>query len=106
MRKIFILTVIILSVFTISQGQNTTIKYRWTKLSTEYGDLELPFKGTIQSDLIVADINKDNKDEFIVIEGTEAPSIAMYIHTGGKTWKGIQLKKEDTGRRMFCNSRY
>lgn len=93
MRKDFILTVIFLTVFTISQAQNTTIKYRWTKLSTEYGDLELPFKGTIQSDLIVADINKDNKDEFIVIEGTDAPSIAMYIHSGGKTWEKYIIEK-------------
>ncbi len=93
MRKFIILAIVFLSVLLVSQGQNTTAKYRWTKLSTEYGDLELPFKGTVQSDLIVADFNKDSKDEFIVIEGTDAPSIVMYIHNGGKKWEKYFIEK-------------
>jgi len=53
--------------------------YRWTRLSTEYGELDFPNKGTIQTDCLIADFNKDSTDEFVIFEKTENPSVVMYV---------------------------
>ncbi|MBN1926836.1 MAG: VCBS repeat-containing protein [Prolixibacteraceae bacterium] len=74
-------------------AQTGAIKYRWTHLSTEYGDTEMPFKGKIQTGCIVADLNKDGSDEFIIVEGTDNPSVVMYVHTEGRKWEKHEIEK-------------
>ncbi len=93
MGKSITLCFIIILVSYISEAQDKPTKYRWTNLSTEYGDLEVPFKGNIQTECIVFDFNKDNKDEFILVEKTDAPSIVMYVHTGDKEWEKYIIEK-------------
>ncbi|MCF8359047.1 MAG: VCBS repeat-containing protein [Prolixibacteraceae bacterium] len=68
-------------------AQPGAVKYRWTHLSTEYGDIEVPFKGKIQTDCIVDDLNNDGTDEFIIVECTDRPSVVMYVHQERKTWE-------------------
>lgn len=67
--------------------------FRWTRLSTEYGELEVPNKGTVQTDCLIADFNKDGTDEFVIIEKTDNPSIVMYVHVEGRKWENQAIEK-------------
>jgi hypothetical protein len=49
-------------------AQVGTIKYLWTVLSTEYGDLEMPGKGTVQTYCVLGDFTNNGKDGFVIIE--------------------------------------
>lgn len=53
-------------------------------LSTENGDLDVPNKGNQQTALLVADLDKDGINDFVVTERTAAPAAVWYrkIKTG------------------------
>jgi hypothetical protein len=82
----------LLSIFSDAQI-STTAKYRWTHLSTSYGELELPNQGKFQTDCVIADFNKDGKDDFVIIEKTESPSVVVYFHVEGRTWQKYIIEK-------------
>jgi hypothetical protein len=107
MKTIIILSTIILLIKIESFSQiNPPSKYRWTRLCTEYGDIEIPNKGTIQNDCLIADFNKDSTDEFVIFEKTEAPSVVMYVHEEGRKWLkySIEKRKTPTGEASaFCD---
>jgi hypothetical protein len=91
------------SILSNAQIQSSA-KYRWTRLSTEYGELELPNKGKFQTGCIIADINKDGKDDFIIVEKTDNPSVIMYVHTQGRIWEkySIEKRKIEAGEAADC----
>jgi hypothetical protein len=107
MRALIILFTLLLIFSSTAKAQYTpTTKYRWTRLCTEYGELDLPNKGTVQTDCLVADFNKDGTDEFIIIEKTENPAIVMYTHIEGRKWEkqSIEKRKIQVGESAdFCD---
>jgi len=107
MKTLLILLAFLLSFISIAKAQFTPkTNYRWIRLSTEYGELENPNKGTIQTDCLIADFNKDTTDEFVIFEKTESPSVVMYVHTEGKKWQkySIENRKTSTGSASaFCD---
>ena len=96
--KTFIFLILSLLFFiSTTKAQNTlATKYLWTRLSSEYGELDVPNKGTVQTDCLIADFNKDGKDEFIIFEKTESPSVVMYHQTGEKKWEKIPIENRKT----------
>ncbi len=54
---------------------------KWEHLSTENGDLQVPFKGDQQTASLVLDIDKDGRDDFVVTERTGSPSVVWYRST-------------------------
>ncbi len=83
-----------LLILIVAEAQITPVtKYRWTRLSSEYGELDIPNKGTVQTGCLIADFNKDGKDEFVIIEKTEAPAVVMYVNTEGKKWEKQSIEK-------------
>jgi hypothetical protein len=55
---------------------------RWTLRSSQTGDLPVPNQGTEQTGCVVADIDQDGIDDFVVAERTGAPSIVWYKWNG------------------------
>jgi hypothetical protein len=105
--KTLIITMAYLLFITDAIAQFTPkANYRWTRLCTEYGELEKPNNGTIQTDCLIADFNKDSTDEFVIVEKTDNPSIVMYVHVEGKKWEkqSIEKRKIPAGEASaFCD---
>jgi hypothetical protein len=94
MKTQITLIAFLLFFITIAEAQITPVtKYRWTRLSSEYGELDFPNNGTIQTDCLIADFNKDGTDEFVIIEKTDNPSVVMYVHIEGKKWEKQSIEK-------------
>jgi len=94
MRTLYLLTITFFLVSLLSEAQvSSSAKYRWTRLSSSYGELEIPNKGKFQTDCLIADFNKDGKDDFVIIEKTESPSVVLYIHTEARTWAQYTVEK-------------
>jgi hypothetical protein len=74
-------------------AQNQAPKYRWGKLSTEYGDLERLHKGKIQPALHLADFSKNKKVDIVLAESTESPSVIMYVHVEDRKWEAHTIEK-------------
>lgn len=91
--KLFFLALVVLHGLVSAQTSTTIPKYRWGKLSTEYGDIERVHKGKVQPALILADINKDKKPDIILVEKTESPSIVMYVHQQDRKWETFEIEK-------------
>jgi len=83
-------------------AQKEAPKYRWGKLSTEYGDLERLHKGKIQPALHLANFSKNQKVDIVLAESTESPSVIMYVHTEGRKWEAHTIEKRaiDAGASM------
>jgi hypothetical protein len=93
MKTLLILLAFLLSFISIAKAQFTSkTNYRWIRLSTEYGELEYPNKGKIQTDCLIGDFNKDSIAEFVIFEKTETPSIVMYVHTESKKWQRYSVE--------------
>lgn len=106
--KTFFALITALSLISLSTNAqiSSLTKYRWIHLSSTYGELERPNEGKFQTNCLIADFNKDGKDEFIVTEKTESPSVIMYVHSEGKTWQkySIEKRKTPTGEAAdFCD---
>lgn len=54
----------------------------WQHLSTANGDLPLPGPGTQQTACVVADLDQDGCDDFVIAERTKAPSVVWYRRAG------------------------
>jgi hypothetical protein len=92
--KQLLFSVFLLFVLSV-EGQITPkpVNYRWAKLSSEYGDIETSNKGKFPMACITADFNKDGKDEFVIVEKTETPSVVMYVHKEARTWEKYEIEK-------------
>jgi FG-GAP-like repeat len=53
----------------------------WRHLSTETNDLEVPNEGNQQTALLVADLDEDGFNDFVVAERTHAPALVWYRRT-------------------------
>lgn len=104
--KAHFITIAICFCAIFAQAQQNSSNYRWTRISSTYGEIDLPNSGKFQTDCLIADFNKDGKDEFMIIEKTEGPSIVMFSHTEGKKFARtiIEKKKMPTGESAaFCD---
>lgn len=100
MKTHVILFISLLFAQSVAHSQFTPkTNFRWIRLSTEYAELDYPNKGTMQTDCLIADFNKDGVDEFVIFEKTSSPSIVMYVHTEGKKWQNysVENRKVQTG---------
>jgi hypothetical protein len=94
MKTLFTLIIAFCLISLLSEGQvSQSAKYRWTRLSSSYGELEIPNKGKIQTASLISDFNKDGKDDFVIIEKTESQSIVLYLHAEGRTWAQYTVEK-------------
>jgi hypothetical protein len=94
MKTLFTLSITFCLLSLLSEAQvSSSTKYRWTRLSSAYGEIDLPNKGKFQTDCLIADFNKDGKDEFVIAEKTESPSVVMYVHVEGRTWEKYTIEK-------------
>jgi hypothetical protein len=57
----------------------------WKHISTATGDLPVPNGGNQQTATLVADLDKDGINEFVITERTSAPSVVWY-RKSGNTW--------------------
>jgi hypothetical protein len=63
----------------------------WTHLSTASGDLLPPNAGKEQTALLVADLDKDGVNDFVITERTQGPAVVWY-RKAGKTWNRFVLE--------------
>ena len=61
-------------------------KTRWKHLSSQNGDIEVPNGGNQQTATLVADIDWDGVQDFMIAERTQAPSLVWYRFTK-KGWE-------------------
>ncbi len=54
----------------------------WVRKSTETNDMPVPNDGDQQTCCVVADLNKDGADDFVIGERTKAPSVVWYSFNG------------------------
>lgn len=95
--------IITLQLAFLLNAQEQADKYIWKTYSTEYGDIELPSKGKIQTNCIVADFNNDNIDDFVIFEKTEDPSVLLYTYSGENKWtKSIIERRKVTVGESAC----
>ncbi|MDH4092515.1 MAG: VCBS repeat-containing protein [Cyclobacteriaceae bacterium] len=57
----------------------------WQHMSTVTGELSVPNTGTQQTALLVADLDQDGINDFVITERTSTPSVVWY-RKSGKTW--------------------
>lgn len=62
--------------------EKTNLSYEWQHLSSVNGDLPAPNEGNQQTATLVADVDKDGMNDFIITERTKAPSVVWYRRTG------------------------
>jgi len=53
----------------------------WKRYSTETGDLPVPNEGDQQTSCLVADLDKDGINDFVITERTSAPGVVWYKKT-------------------------
>jgi|GEM_PF-281387 len=53
----------------------------WTLLSSDTGDLPSPGPGVQQTGCLVLDIDRDGRQDFVIAERTESPSVTWYRRT-------------------------
>lgn len=71
---LFAASIFALSLPACSQSEKQT----WRHLSTANGDLEVPNNGNQQTALLIADLDKDGVNDFVVTERTAAPAVVWY----------------------------
>ena len=51
---------------------------KWTRYSSENGDMEVPNAGDQQTSSLVADLDNDGINDFVITERTQAPAVTWY----------------------------
>ncbi len=87
------MTILLIGTGIAAFAQTEAPKYRWGKLSTEYGDLERLHKGKIQPALHLADFTKNQKPDIVLAESTESPSVILYVHIEDRKWEAHTIEK-------------
>ncbi|MFI5155337.1 MAG: FG-GAP-like repeat-containing protein [Chitinophagales bacterium] len=80
-----VLIVFFLEAGTVLVAQTT----QWKHLSTDLGDLPLPWKSTEQTAALVADLDKDGLNDFVIANRKQAPAIVWYQRKGNGWTKYI-----------------
>lgn len=75
---LFISFTLIISGFNCTSNHQKTFNIRWKHLSTAHGDLEIPNPGDQQTASLVADLDRDGINDFVIAERTQAPSVVWY----------------------------
>jgi hypothetical protein len=70
-----------------------TEEISWLYFSTYNGDLPLPNYGNQQTASLVLDIDKDGKNDFVITERTQAPSVTWFKYIGGE-WSRFVIENE------------
>jgi hypothetical protein len=65
----------------------------WRHISTATGDLLPPNPGNQQTALLVADLDKDGVNDFVITERTQAPAVVWY-RKSGITWNRFVVESE------------
>lgn len=76
-------------------------RIRWTHLSSEKGDIQVPNGGDQQTAALAADMDGDGLQEFFITERTKAPSVVAYKYNGGG-WDRYVI--DDTPQRIEAGS--
>src|SRR5690349_9803239 len=66
---------------------------RWEHLSSKAGDLPVPGESTQQTGAIVADLDQDGLNDFVLSFRQKAPALVWYRRTG-KGWDRYVIEKE------------
>jgi hypothetical protein len=66
-----LLALLLLSFFALPQSG-------WQRLSSKYGDLPAPFPGTQQTASLVADLDKNGLNDFVITDRSASPSMVWY----------------------------
>ena len=61
--------------------ERAEVSYEWEHLSTTDGDLPVPNEGNQQTATLVADLDKDGVNDFVITERTKAPAVIWYRRT-------------------------
>ena len=56
----------------------TSDHVKWTRYTSDNGDMEVPNKGNQQTSSLVADLDKDGINDFVITERTQAPAVTWY----------------------------
>ena len=67
-------------------------QFKWTHLSSETGDIEVPNAGNQQTATLVADIDNDGVNEFFITERTSAPAVVGYKKIPGG-WQRLIIEE-------------
>lgn len=89
-----------------SQKQTQTeppAEISWRHFSTETADLAPPNEGNQQTASLVADLDKDGTNDFVITERTAAPSVVWY-RKNGDTWERQAI--DTTALRIEAGSTY
>lgn len=73
--------------------EKTELAYEWQHLSSVDGDLPVPNEGNQQTATLVADLDKDGLNDFMITERTKAPSVVWYRRTDSG-WDRHVVEKE------------
>jgi hypothetical protein len=68
--------------------------YAWNHLSSSKGDLPTTAGGNQQTASLLADINKDGKQEFFVTDRSVAPAVIMYMLNDDNAWEKYTVDDE------------
>jgi hypothetical protein len=80
-------TIAIMLMVNVLLAQESKTSYNFKRISTSYGDIELPNKGKIQVNCLVADFNNNKTNDFIIVEKTENQSVTIFTKTDENKWE-------------------
>lgn len=63
----------------------TSDHVKWSRYTSDSGDMAVPNTGKEQTSSLVADLDNDGINDFVITERTQAPSVTWY-KKGGKGW--------------------
>ncbi|MDZ7637274.1 MAG: VCBS repeat-containing protein [Bryobacterales bacterium] len=67
-------TLLLLSLFSVALfSQNA-----WQRFSSKFGDLPVPFPGTQQTASLIADLDNDGLNDFVITDRSDSPSMVWY----------------------------
>ncbi|MDA3928575.1 MAG: VCBS repeat-containing protein [Prolixibacteraceae bacterium] len=93
MKKLTLFLLVFTSCIATVYSQKRIAEFVWTRLSTEYGDFDIPGNSQFQTATLVADFSKNGKDEFMVVEKTGNPSVVMYLHDEGNIFEKYTIER-------------
>jgi len=77
-KTVTVFIVLLVAILHTVSAQNI----QWKRLGTDLGDLQLPWKSTEQTSALVADIDRDGINDFVLSSRKQAPSLVWYQRKG------------------------
>ena len=75
------------------RSQTTWVAAGWTQLTSERGELPVPFRGKQQTASLIADIDADGVDDIVLAERTGSPSV-VWLRRTARGWE-LHLVESD-----------